>query len=256
MGSAWDPEQYGRFHAERSQPFFDLLALVRPHPGMRVLDLGCGTGELTRLLHDRLHAGETIGIDRSESMLAKSTAFAGNGVHFERADLRAFRPGQPFDLTFSNAALHWVPDHEGVFRRLTGWLADSGQLAIQVPVNHDHPSQVVAAEVAGEEPFRSALNGYARDSPVLAPEVYATLLDSLGYSQQHVRVQVYAHHLGGREEVIEWNKGTLLTAYRERLPAPFYEKFLARYRERLLPRLEDRRPFFYPFKRLLVWAQR
>ena len=40
----WNPEQYARFRAERSQPFYDLAALVQPHPGMRVLDLGCGDG--------------------------------------------------------------------------------------------------------------------------------------------------------------------------------------------------------------------
>jgi len=256
MPGAWDPEQYRRFRAERSEPFFDLLALVRPHPQMRILDLGCGTGELTRVLHERLQAADTIGVDRSQSMLAESGAFAGDGVRFELADLRDFAPRQPVDVVFSNAALHWVPNHEDLFSRLIGWLASGGQLAIQVPANHDHPSHVVAAEVAREEPFRSALDGYVRDSPVLAPEAYAALLDSLGCSQQHVRVQVYPHRLESREAVIEWNKGALLTAYRERLPEAIYGRFLTRYRERLLPRLEDRRPFFYGYKRLLLWAQR
>jgi trans-aconitate 2-methyltransferase len=59
----WEPEQYRRFRAERRQPFFDLLALVRPKSQMRVVDLGCGPGELTDELHRRLRARETVGID-------------------------------------------------------------------------------------------------------------------------------------------------------------------------------------------------
>ena len=86
----WNPAQYERFRDERSQPFFDVLSFVRPRPGMRVVDLGCGTGELTRALHRRLEARETLGIDSSESMLARSRAHAGEGLRFERRDILAF----------------------------------------------------------------------------------------------------------------------------------------------------------------------
>src|SRR3954467_10694611 len=72
MTDTWDPKQYDKFEREREQPFFDLLALVRPAQAMRVVDLGCGTGKLTRTLHHQLAARETGGIDRSASMLAAS----------------------------------------------------------------------------------------------------------------------------------------------------------------------------------------
>src|SRR5580700_9159808 len=84
--SPWDPEQYERFKAERSRPFFDLLALVRPRPGMRVVDLGCGTGELTTELHTRLGARETVGIDSSETMLAKGAEVARESPFRESLD--------------------------------------------------------------------------------------------------------------------------------------------------------------------------
>ena len=86
----WNPAQYERFRDERARPFFDLLDLVQPRPEMRVVDLGCGTGELTRELHRRLAARETIGIDNSPAMLAKSAAFAGDGLRFEQGDIGAF----------------------------------------------------------------------------------------------------------------------------------------------------------------------
>jgi trans-aconitate 2-methyltransferase len=254
--SGWNPEQYERFRTERTQPFFDLLALVRRRPGMRIVDLGCGTGELTRVLHDDLQARETLGIDNSDAMLAESAAWVAHGLRFESADIGTFTADGSYDLVFSNAALQWVPGHETLLRRLTAAVADSGQLAVQVPANHDHASHVVASEVAQEEPFRTALGGYTRAKPVLEPEEYAVLLDRLGYREQHARLQVYAHHLRSRDEVVEWVKGTLLVDFRRRLPEQLFLQFLDRYRGRLLPLLADTQPYFYPFKRILLWGQR
>ena len=255
----WNPEQYNRFRDERARPFYDLIDLVELRPAMRAVDLGCGTGELTRELHHRVDARETIGIDSSPAMLAESDAFAGDGLSFREGDIAAF-PATPdvgtFDLLFSNAALHWLPDHEALLARLAQSLTPSGQMAVQVPANHDHPSHLIAAAVAAESPFREALAGYTRQSPVLAPEAYAALLDRLGFAAQTVRLQVYGHHLAGREEVIEWVRGTLLTDYEKRLPAELWPRFLDRYQERLLPELTDTHPYFYPFKRILFWATR
>jgi trans-aconitate 2-methyltransferase len=251
----WSPEQYERFRDERSRPFLDLLGLVRERPGMRVVDLGCGTGELTRILHERLRSAETLGIDSSEAMLDRSVPFAGGGLRFERGDIADFVAERRYDLVFSNAALHWLSGHEALLARLTAALAPDGQLAIQVPANFDHASHVVAAEVAAEPPFAAALGGTTHANNVLLPESYARLLDRLGYAEQHVRLQVYGHRLAARDEVVEWVQGSLLTHYRRRLPAALWPPFLARYRERLLPCLDDTRPYFFTFKRILLWGR-
>jgi trans-aconitate 2-methyltransferase len=253
----WDPTRYNRFQRERAAPFFDLLGLVCRRPGMRVADLGCGTGELTRLLHRELQAAETLGIDSSPAMLRRSERFAGAGLRFAPADVAAWTPDGPLDLAFSNAALHWLPDHEALLARLTGMLAPEGQLAVQMPANHDHASHLIAGEVAAESPFREALGGFVRDPvPVMPPERYADLLARLGYAAQHVRLQVYGHRLGETADVARWVQGTLLTAYESRLPPDLYERFFARYRELLVARLGDARPYFFPFKRILLWARR
>ena len=250
MADAWDPAQYERFKAERTRPFRDLVAMVRPKPGMRVADLGCGTGELTRELHRTLGARETVGVDNSVAMLAKAEAFAGAGVRFEKGDIAEWRASGGFDLVFSNAALQWVPGNEAVLARMREALAPGGQIAVQVPANEDHASHVTAAEVAAEAPFSLA----PRVSSILAPERYAARLHELGFVEQEVLLRVYPQLLPSREDVVEWVKGTLLTDYKARLPAERWEPFLAAYRERLLPRLEDRRPFFYPYKRILFRA--
>jgi trans-aconitate 2-methyltransferase len=251
----WDPERYARFRDERRAPFDDLLALVVPRPGMAVVDLGCGAGELTRVAHERLGARATIGIDRSEAMLARAAAHASAGLEFRDGDL-ATVGGGPFDLVLSNAALHWVPDHGPLLARLVGLLAPGGQLAIQVPANEDHPSHAVARAVAREPDLAAALGGHVRESPVLAPEAYAQLLFELGVAAQRVRVEVYAHRLDGPEDVVEWVRGTLLTDYEKRLAPADFVRFLERYRARLLAVLPPSRPFLYTYRRIFLWARR
>jgi trans-aconitate 2-methyltransferase len=256
--SQWDPGQYERFRAERARPFWDLVALVQPCPGGRVVDLGCGTGELTKELHRVLGASETVGIDSSATMLERARPLAGAGLRFEEGDIATWEPA-PYDVVFSNAALHWLPDHRRLLARLSRALPTGGQLAVQVPANTDHPSHTVGMDVAGEAPF---MDFFADDPPpdpatrVLAPEEYAEVLDQLGFGEQHVRLQVYVHHLDSSADVVEWVKGTYLTYFRTRLTDELYELFVERYRRRLLDVIGEREPYLYTFKRILFWGRR
>ena len=96
-----------------------------------------------------------------------------------------------------------------------------------------------------------------REQPlVLPPDAYARLLHRFGFSEQMTQLIVYPHILASREDVVEWVKGTMLTEYKRHLPVAVYDQFVDAYRVRLLDRLEDARPFFYPFKRILCWGQR
>lgn len=243
----WNPDLYERFKEERKQPFRDLVSLIEHRPRMRVVDLGCGTGETTRELHEHIKAQETLGIDNSETMLLKSSAFGAEMLRFEKGDIEAFVTDRPFDLIFSNAALHWVADHEQLLHRLVSFLTRHGQLAIQMPANDDHPSHRIAAEVAEE------LGIERRADHMLPPERYASLLHHLGFRRQHVRLQVYGHELPSSKDVVEWVRGALLTDYEQRL-GPQYGKFLDRYNERLMSAIGDHTPYFYTYKRVLMWA--
>jgi trans-aconitate 2-methyltransferase len=253
---AWDPETYARFAEERRRPFAELLALVAPIPGGRAVDLGCGTGDRTRELHDAIHAAETVGIDSSPAMLAKAEAHAGGGLRFEQGDLGRFAADEAFDLVFSNAALHWCGDHPGLLARLTRAVKPGGQLAFQVPDNFDHPSHRSAEEAASHEPFRSALGGAVHPRHVLAPEAYASILDRLGYAEQNVRLQIYGIRLDSRRDIVAWVEGSLLSDYRGRLPAALYAEFLKRYRQILFAKVPDERPFFFTYRRVLAWGRR
>ena len=251
MTDTWNPDQYERFKAQRRQPFDDLLGLVRAVPGGRVVDLGCGTGELTAELHRSVGAAETVGVDSSTAMISRASPFAGSGVRFEAGAIESFPPaGETYDVVFANAALQWVPGHRVLLPRLAGALRPGGQLAVQVPANFDHPSHTVALAVGREFGAAPAHSTEA----VLAPEEYAAILHSLGFAEQRVRLEVYGHPMASSADVVEWVKGTLLTDYERQLGPDRFASFLEEYRSRLLAVLGDG-PYFYAFKRILFWAQ-
>ena len=83
----WDPDQYARFAEERAQPFRDLARLVVSDGVERAVDLGCGSGELTAELAERLDAGEVLGLDSSPAMLQRAEQHRGARLRFDHADI-------------------------------------------------------------------------------------------------------------------------------------------------------------------------
>ncbi len=247
----WDPDRYHQFQSQRSAPFVDLLALVMVRPKLRVVDLGCGTGELTRRLADSLPESDVLGLDNSVEMLDRAAQYVRPGLRFEHGDQAALTG--TFDLIFSNAALQWSEDHPALLSHLYGCLAPGGQLAIQVPSNHMHISHRIIREVAAQEPFRGALNGFIRQAPVLPTEDYARLLFELNAQDILVFEKIYPHILEDSDAVVDWISGTALVPYFERLDEVTKQAFTHAIRVRMKEEFPAQ-PVFYPFKRTLFSA--
>ncbi len=260
MPADWNPEQYRRFATERAQPFHDLLGLIEPGALHTAVDLGCGPGELTALAATTLGVGSMVGIDNSPTMLASTAEHAHDGVRFADGDIGAWTSDHDQDLVLASASLQWVPDHAGVLARWTAGLGPGGQLAVQVPANAYMPSHTTAGEVAARDEFAAA---FGVDGPpvdpvavnVLEPEEYASLLHSLGFERQHVRLQVYPHVLPSSRDVVEWVRGTTLTRFEKRLPPELFRRFVEQYEAALLDRIGRHEPYFFPFRRILFWGR-
>jgi trans-aconitate 2-methyltransferase len=249
----WDPRQYNKFKEERSLPFEDLFALIRLREGMSVVDLGCGTGGLTRRLADRLPESSVLGVDSSPQMLARAAQHARPGLSFAAGEIETLT-GQ-WDLLFSNAAIQWVDNHEKLIPRLMSLLSPGGQLVLQLPSNHRHPSVTRIVETAGEEPFRSALRGWVRRPPVLEIDRYAELLYLSGGAEITVFEKVYGHILADAGTIAEWTSGTALIPYLERLPGSLHSAFLDSYRNKLAG-IWPHGPVFFTFRRIFLAATR
>lgn len=248
----WDPNQYHKFQAERSAPFFDLLALVDVRPNLKVVDLGCGTGELTRQLADALPDSNVTGLDSSPQMLEKAAAFSSQHLRFEQGD-QAQLTGE-WDLIFSNAALHWTENHAELIPNLYRKLNAGGQIAVQIPSNHNHISHQIIRETASEELFKFILNGFQRYAPVLSIDQYAQILFDCGAENIIVFEKIYAHVLEDSDAVVEWISGTACVPYFERL-GKHKDAFTEAIRNKMRAAFPNT-PVFYPFRRTFFSARK
>jgi trans-aconitate 2-methyltransferase len=253
---AWNPAQYELFRAARERPGLDLLAAIPPLEPDQIVDLGCGTGYLTRLLGQNYPRARVTGVDNDRAMLAKAAAEP-SGVTWELGDATQWRPGRPVDLIFSNAALHWLPDHHALFPHLAGALAADGVLAVQMPRNFNAPSHRLLQELVADGPWAAALKGALHHEAVQAADAYYRLLRP-HCRQIDIWETEYLHILPGTDPVLEWVKGTTLLPVMTRLDEDMAATFRDLYAERLraaYPTERDGNTLF-PFRRLFIVARK
>lgn len=254
---AWNPEQYLRFAAPRLRPALDLLARVSfeaPRP-RTVVDLGCGTGSVTRLLAERWPAAEVTGIDSSAEMLARAAAETPR-VRWVEGPLDRWTSPDGTDLVFTNAALHWIPDHPALVRHLARQVAAGGILAVQMPRNFDAPSHTAITETARTGPWQERLAPLVRETPVLSPAEYYGLLEPFG--DVDIWETEYLQVLSGADPVKEWTKGTWLRPFLAALDGADARRFEEAYADRVraaYPPRDDGTTLF-PFRRLFIVLRR
>jgi trans-aconitate 2-methyltransferase len=252
---AWNPDIYNQFKSERSAPFYDLLALLKVAPGLKVIDLGCGTGELTAKLADALPQSDVLGVDSSAEMLGKSVEAGESTLRFECIPIeQQLEKEQQWDVVFSNAALQWVPDHESLIPRIISHVKPGGQLLVQMPDQPHNVTNRLLAELAEKSPYAEAYQGWNRTSHVLTIDRYAEILFECGCKSMQVFEKVYPLVLKDIDSLVTWVSGTALLPYLERLPELLKEPFLDDYQV-LLSEYFPERPAFYAFKRILLWAE-
>lgn len=229
----WDPRQYERFRAERSRPFFDLLARIPDRDYRAISDLGCGTGDLTAALSEHWPQARVLGVDNSAEMLAAAARYAvPDTVEFTPGDIVSWRPGSPQDLVVSNATFQWIPGAADLLRHVAGYLAPKGVLAVQMPDNSASPSQVLLRELEECGPWSDKLRGRARQDAVLPLARYRDLLEQAGFDTDAWET-IYLHVLPGDDAVLEWMKGTTLRPILKALDGTERDDFLGRYRAAL-----------------------
>jgi trans-aconitate 2-methyltransferase len=248
----WNPDLYHKFQAQRSAPFYDLLALVDIRENLQVIDLGCGTGNLTRELADVLPNSYVTGLDSSPQMLEQAASLTTPSLVFEQGD-QSTLTGE-WDLIFSNAALHWSENHAELIPHLFDKLKPGGQIAVQIPSNHNHISHHIYRETAEEDMFKFILQGFQRYAPVLPIDDYARILFNCGAEEIHVFEKIYPHVLENADAVVEWISGTALVPYFEQI-GEHKKAFVESIREKMRKALPNS-PVFYPFRRILFSARK
>jgi trans-aconitate 2-methyltransferase len=208
-GPTWDPIQYERFRRERAQPFFDLLRRLPEIPVQRAADLGCGTGDLTRLLLERWPTAQVWGVDNSAEMLSRAGSGVASRLTWVQADLRDWRAPAPLDVIMSNAALHWVPGHAQLLAHLTSQLSPGGILAVQLPHNRAEPAYRLVAESIKRPCWAGRFPSDILQITVESAAWYIRKLQGLGFHAE-VWETIYYHQLPDAAAIVEWLKGTAM----------------------------------------------
>ncbi|MGW2369966.1 trans-aconitate 2-methyltransferase [Streptomyces sp. NPDC001667] len=256
----WDPRQYLRHSGHRTRPVHDLLARVPELPGepARIVDLGCGPGNVTALLADRWPGARITGLDNSAEMLAEAERTAGGGlVDFARVDLADWAPADPYDLIFSSATFQWIPGHEDLFPAWVRALAPGGTFAFTVPGNFTAPSHVLLHDLCESPRWRARLGGLYRGGHVLEPGEYLDRLAGLGLEVDAWET-TYVQLLPGPDPVLDWTKGTALRPVLTALgsDAEAVAEFLATYGSLLREAYAaGPRGTVFPFRRIFVVAR-
>ncbi len=174
----WDPLLHESKHSFVWEAASGLVELLAPQPKERVLDLGCGTGQLTAQIADA--GAEVVGLDSAAAMIERARANY-PALRLEVGDARNFHFDEPFDAVFSNAVLHWVPEAERVVACVWEALKPSGRFVAEFG-GKGNVKKIVAA-------LRKALVDIgalerAEENPWYYPSVaqYSAVLERQGFS--------------------------------------------------------------------------
>ena len=259
-GTNWDIGLYHEFSNLRLRPGLELLGRVQGTFPSVIYDLGCGAGQLARIIAERWPSASVFGVDNSKQML-EAAASEGGQVEWVEGDLGDWQPEKSPDLLYSNAALHWVTSHHLLFPRLVGLLNDGGCLAVQMPLSWAAPSHRLMRETLanggangaplGTEKLRQAVGSNWVKSATEYHELLAGRVRSLDVWETEY-LQVFA----GEDPVIAWVKGTGLRPILNTLNDNDRAVFLLEYSRRLrveYPMNSDGKTL-YPFRRLFIVA--
>ncbi|MBN3951824.1 MAG: methyltransferase domain-containing protein [Nostoc sp. NMS7] len=176
----WDAALYEDKHAFVWQYGDDLLKFLNPQPGESILDLGCGTGQLTEKIAQA--GAEVMGVDHAPTMIEKARENYPH-IRFDVADAINFQVDKPLDAVFSNAVLHWVKQADSAIASIHQSLKPGGRFVAEFGGKGNVQAIATALESALEA-FN--ISAQARN-PWYFPSIgeYATLLEHQGFDVIH-----------------------------------------------------------------------
>jgi len=246
-GDRWDSALYDDRHAFVWQRSADLIDVLNPQPGERVLDLGCGTGHLTAQIAAR--GADVTGLDASASMIALARQNYPK-LKFVLGDARRLEFDTPFDAVFSNAALHWIPEADEVAASIAKSLREGGRLVLEMGAR----GNVGRIRKALESTLDARRVPYV--NPWYFPDAaeYGTVLERNGLmvraAEEFDRKVMLEHPEKGMREWLEMFAGTWL----EPVPAAEKRAVMEELEQRLRPDLWDGAAWWADYRRLRVVA--
>ncbi len=225
----WDARTYDRTSAPQQSWATEVLARLRGIAAdATVIDVGCGTGRVTEALLELVPQGRVLAIDASAEMVELARARLGERARVWREDVLALELEHPVDAVFSTAALHWVTDHDRLWRRLGACLRGGGRLEIQCG-GEGNIARVREAIAAAARETAPQLEGFSPWT-FAGPAQTEARLQRSGFSDVRCWLE---RQPTNPEDVGAFVRTSILAAHLERLPAERREPFAAAVLERV-----------------------
>jgi trans-aconitate 2-methyltransferase len=188
----WDAATYQRISLPHEEWATALLARLAPAGDETVLDAGCGTGRVTRMLVEALPEGRVVAVDGSPAMVAEVRKVIRPTDEAFVADLTELELDEPVDAVISSAVFHWIPDHPKLFARMRAALREGGRIEAQCGGEGNIEAfRIGSEEVAGREPYAAHLTAGNFEAPWYYADIEETeeRLRAAGFDQVKVSLQ-------------------------------------------------------------------
>jgi trans-aconitate 2-methyltransferase len=249
----WNPDLYMQYRSERTQPSIDLIAKINTANPTSIIDIGCGPGNSTQVLANRWPKAGITGLDSSPSMITKAKNDYPN-QEWIVADALTYDSKIKYDIVFSNAVIQWIPNHKDLLARFYGMLADSGLVAVQIPLFWDMPLGKIINASAEDNRWKKQMEGIA---DLFTIHNYAFYYDQLSnlFNSIDIWETHYFHVLDSHSAIVEMMRSTGLKPYLEKLES---DAEIKQFEEQVLMGIEKVYPkqkngkVLLPFKRLFL----
>jgi trans-aconitate methyltransferase len=245
----WNPSLYQQKHSFVFDFGKDVLGLLEPLSGERILDVGCGTGQLTRVIADS--GAKVVGFDASPSMIESARNNYPN-LEFLVADAAAFSFDEPFDAVFSNAALHWVTRADEAARCIAAALKNGGRFVAEFGGRGNVESVAKAIQQTIKEMFNLEVH-----HPWFFPSIgeYATLLEKYGLNVSYAALFDRPTRLEGEDGMRNWIRMFCESMFKE-LPVELQGEAFERIEAQLRSKLFIEGSWFADYRRLRIVARK
>ena len=220
----WDASIYDRVSDIQARWAIEVIDRLELGGDETLLDAGCGSGRVTKLLLERLPRGRVIGVDSSAAMIEKAREALPERAELIVADLLQVELDDPVDAVFSNATFHWILDHRSLFQRLHALLRPGGRLEAQCGGIGNLDEFLNSLEnVSGDERFAPYVRGIASTWNFASPGDTELRLRAAGFEDEHCWLEV---RIEKPREPRDFLRVVCLGPHLERLPEHLHEQYL------------------------------
>lgn len=252
----FDGEKYKQSSKHQKEWGRELLSQLSLRGNETILDMGCGDGILTEQLSELVPKGKVIGIDASVGMIETAKRIKKDNLEFLQMDINKMSFTNQFDVIFSNAALHWIKDHNGLLKNSILALTKGGTILWDLAGagNCSNFFEIIRSKIA-EEKYMSYFKDFEWPWFMPSKSQYEKLMTGVGFSYVLISEVNRDRFFSSSSEMIKWIDQPSIVPFIKYLPEELKNTFRQEVIEEMLRKTQQKNgTYFETFHRIRVYA--